>query len=65
MGAGLLAKAVYQGQIFWLTLRFREQARSHTSPLPHFLLRCWLVFHDFFKGETPQRVLQEVTDVTT
>ena len=29
MGAGLLANAVYQYQIHWLTLRIREQARSH------------------------------------
>jgi hypothetical protein len=29
VGAGLLANAVYQSQIHWLTLRFREQARSH------------------------------------
>jgi len=29
VGAGLLAKAVYQGQIGWLTHRIREQARSH------------------------------------
>ena len=29
MGAGLLANAVYQKQMCCLTLRFREQARSH------------------------------------
>ena len=29
MGAGLLANAVYQNLMYWLTLRFREQARSH------------------------------------
>ncbi|ANF84409.1 hypothetical protein A7J50_0968 [Pseudomonas antarctica] len=29
VGAGLLAKAVYQLQISWLTHRIREQARSH------------------------------------
>jgi hypothetical protein len=32
VGAGLLAKAVYQYQIFWLTERLREQARSHIGP---------------------------------
>jgi len=32
VGAGLLAIAVYQHQICWLTLRDREQARSHTGP---------------------------------
>jgi len=29
VGAGLLAMAVYQYQICWLTHRYREQARSH------------------------------------
>ncbi|SFG54549.1 hypothetical protein SAMN03159297_00214 [Pseudomonas sp. NFACC45] len=29
VGAGLLAKAVYQSQLICLTQRFREQARSH------------------------------------
>ncbi|AZE63004.1 hypothetical protein C4K02_4669 [Pseudomonas synxantha] len=29
MGAGLLAKAVYQLQVHHLTARFRAQARSH------------------------------------
>ena len=29
MGAGLLANTVYQAQMFCLTHRFREQARSH------------------------------------
>jgi hypothetical protein len=31
VGAGLLAKAVYQWLKSWLTHRFREQARSHIS----------------------------------
>ena len=31
VGAGLLAKAVYQSKLRWLTHRIREQARSHTS----------------------------------
>ena len=29
VGAGLLANTVYQAQMFCLTHRFREQARSH------------------------------------
>ncbi len=29
VGAGLLAKAVGQTTLMWLTLRLREQARSH------------------------------------
>ncbi|AZF66873.1 hypothetical protein C4J83_5927 [Pseudomonas sp. LBUM920] len=32
MGAGLLANAVYQKHLGWLTDRIREQARSHTEP---------------------------------
>ena len=35
VGAGLPAKAVCQPKMFQLTHRIREQARSHTSPLPH------------------------------
>ena len=30
VGAGLLAKAVGQTTMYWLTLRIREQARSHS-----------------------------------
>ncbi|RQO60801.1 hypothetical protein DBR46_02590 [Pseudomonas sp. KBW05] len=29
--------------IHWLIHRFREQARSHTSPLPHFISSALLV----------------------
>jgi hypothetical protein len=34
----LLANAACQSKMFQLTQRFREQARSHRSQLPHFVL---------------------------
>jgi len=42
VGAGLLAKAVYQLIHAWLTRRLREQARSH----------IWTAFFQLDRGET-------------
>ena len=49
MGAGLLAKAVYQDQTCWLTLRFREQARSHTDP-SHMGIAVFFSFSPLLQG---------------
>ncbi len=61
MGAGLLAKAVIQSLMYRLTLRIREQARSHTSPLPQVIFSDIQIAHKQ-KGPLSQRAFFCVSD---